>query len=324
MTMEIAIVGAGFTGSFLAHALTQKGHKVSVFEKSRGKGGRMSTKRFDGGQFDMGAPVVPAKSEAFVDFMQQLTNDEVAARWNTKVFDCETELKERDEQPLNFVFTPSMSAVCHYFMQGIGFYPGCRIQHMQRLKQGWMLWCEAEQKYGVYDTVIVTAPYPQTHALLSEQFDLSGIPEPQWRACWTVALSEPESNPQSLPALIYSRKGALQTLVHDSAKPGRDSGTSIWVAYLGHALSEQWLEDDHHMIEQRTKALLQQQYPGAFTQIQHCYVHRWRYARLASSETPVDVLRNEDSTLIGAGDWSSGGSVESAWHTANRVLDLLN
>jgi predicted NAD/FAD-dependent oxidoreductase len=44
MTLNIAIIGAGIAGITAARTLANAGHKVQVFEKSRGAGGRMSTR----------------------------------------------------------------------------------------------------------------------------------------------------------------------------------------------------------------------------------------------------------------------------------------
>ncbi|WP_269139402.1 FAD-dependent oxidoreductase [Burkholderia vietnamiensis] len=42
---HIAIVGAGIAGLACARVLSDAGHHVTVYEKSRGVGGRMSTRR---------------------------------------------------------------------------------------------------------------------------------------------------------------------------------------------------------------------------------------------------------------------------------------
>ena len=52
---SVAIVGAGLSGLSCAHALQAQGVKVTVFDKSRGVSGRMSTRRGDGWQADHGA-----------------------------------------------------------------------------------------------------------------------------------------------------------------------------------------------------------------------------------------------------------------------------
>ncbi|WP_230945853.1 FAD-dependent oxidoreductase [Burkholderia vietnamiensis] len=42
---HVAIVGAGIAGLACARVLADAGHRVTVYEKSRGVGGRMSTRR---------------------------------------------------------------------------------------------------------------------------------------------------------------------------------------------------------------------------------------------------------------------------------------
>ncbi len=41
----VAVIGAGMTGITCARALADAGFDVTVFEKSRGLGGRMATRR---------------------------------------------------------------------------------------------------------------------------------------------------------------------------------------------------------------------------------------------------------------------------------------
>jgi len=43
--MKIAIVGAGMSGLACAEALVRSGHTVSLLDKGRGPGGRMSVRR---------------------------------------------------------------------------------------------------------------------------------------------------------------------------------------------------------------------------------------------------------------------------------------
>jgi len=52
---HIAVVGAGMAGITCARTLQQAGHQVTVFEKSRGLGGRMATRDSAFGSFDHGA-----------------------------------------------------------------------------------------------------------------------------------------------------------------------------------------------------------------------------------------------------------------------------
>lgn len=72
MNETIAVVGAGIAGLLLARELKARGAEVVVFEKSRGLGGRMATKRVGEAVFDTGAQYFTAKSERFAAQVTEL------------------------------------------------------------------------------------------------------------------------------------------------------------------------------------------------------------------------------------------------------------
>jgi glycine/D-amino acid oxidase-like deaminating enzyme len=64
--MTIAIIGAGLAGIAAGRTLAAAGHSVVLFEKSRGLGGRVATRRTGAGAFDHGAPLLHALPEDVV------------------------------------------------------------------------------------------------------------------------------------------------------------------------------------------------------------------------------------------------------------------
>ena len=69
---NIAIIGAGMSGMICARNLKDAGYEPIVFEKSRGVGGRMATRRTNEGlQFDHGAQYVTAKNKYFQSFIDR-------------------------------------------------------------------------------------------------------------------------------------------------------------------------------------------------------------------------------------------------------------
>ena len=60
-----AIVGAGMAGVACARTLLQAGHRVTVFEKSPGAGGRMATRETPLGGFDHGAQYFTVRDPRF-------------------------------------------------------------------------------------------------------------------------------------------------------------------------------------------------------------------------------------------------------------------
>ena len=71
MTVPIAIIGTGIAGLSAAQALQAAGHSIHLFDKSRGSGGRMSSKRSDAGALDMGAQYFTARDRRFATAVQQ-------------------------------------------------------------------------------------------------------------------------------------------------------------------------------------------------------------------------------------------------------------
>ena len=62
MTAPIAIIGTGIAGLSAAQALIAAGQNVELFDKSRGSGGRMASKRTDAGSVDLGAQYFTARA----------------------------------------------------------------------------------------------------------------------------------------------------------------------------------------------------------------------------------------------------------------------
>ena len=62
---KIAVIGAGIAGITCARTLVQAGHEVTVFEKSRGVGGRMATRSTAFGTFDHGTQYFTVRDPRF-------------------------------------------------------------------------------------------------------------------------------------------------------------------------------------------------------------------------------------------------------------------
>ena len=60
-----AIIGAGMAGITAARALIAAGQTVQVFEKSRGSGGRLASKRSEMGRVNLGARQLRVEQAAY-------------------------------------------------------------------------------------------------------------------------------------------------------------------------------------------------------------------------------------------------------------------
>ena len=69
----VAILGAGMAGATAARSLAEAGLTVRVFDKGRGVGGRMATRRNAAMQFDHGAQFLRAHGHAFARRVEDWT-----------------------------------------------------------------------------------------------------------------------------------------------------------------------------------------------------------------------------------------------------------
>ena len=78
---RVAIVGAGMSGLTAGSSLREAGFDVQIFEKSRGCGGRMATRRSSGLEFDHGAQYFTVRHPAFQEAVSDWVGDGVASLW---------------------------------------------------------------------------------------------------------------------------------------------------------------------------------------------------------------------------------------------------
>ena len=63
--LQIGVIGAGLAGLAAARELQAAGHQVVVFDKGRGPGGRLSSRRAEPFAFDHGAQYFTARDPEF-------------------------------------------------------------------------------------------------------------------------------------------------------------------------------------------------------------------------------------------------------------------
>ena len=79
--MKTIIIGAGVAGLSAARILTQKRHQVTVLDKGRGVGGRMSTRTIKNAKVDHGAQYFSVKTLEFQAFISELQSENIASEW---------------------------------------------------------------------------------------------------------------------------------------------------------------------------------------------------------------------------------------------------
>ncbi len=328
MTVPIAIIGTGIAGLSAARALSAAGHCVQLFDKSRGSGGRMSSKRSDAGSLDLGAQYFTARDRRFMTAVQQWQAEGCAAQWTPLLYNFHGgQLSPSPDEQVRWVGTPGMSAITRSMLGDLPVSFACRITEVFRGEQHWNLLDAEGQSYGPFSHVIIATPAPQATALLASTPKLAGAAASvKMDPTWAVALGF--ESPLKTPLQgCFVQDSPLDWLARNRSKPGRDSSLDTWVLHATSAWSRQHLD--------MPKEAVIEHLHGAFAELIGCAVpassfslaHRWLYARPAAAHE-WGALSDPDQGIYVCGDWCLSGRVEGAWlsgqEAARRLMEHLN
>ena len=320
---RVAIIGGGFSGVLLARALAPVA-AVTVFDKSRGLGGRMATRRVAPFQFDHGSPSFTARSAEFLAFLEPLRQQGLLRAWQGKVVSllADGRTAKRLWFEPHWVACPGMSTLVKALADGLDLRLASEVLPLEGEGPPWRLRSSTGEELGEYDWVISTAPAPQSARLLAPW---STTPVP-WHAipteaCHALLLGSEQPWPlRWIAAKVH--EGPLAWLWVDSSKPGRDASRSCLVAHTSAAWSASVLD-----AAPETLALLLQQEVSRLTGVDfsgasHVAVHRWRLARATAPEQPAPWI-DWRTQLVACGDFSCAPRLESLWWQAQALAAAL-
>ena len=337
---QVAVIGAGMAGSSCAQALTLAGHTVQVFDKSRGPGGRMATRRLewrdrDGEArttgIDHGAVSVTARSAAFQAFVNQALQAGFLAEWKPLL--AAGSLPVEDGAPL-CVPVPDLPALCRHLLDGTAATWSFAVDSLQRRPLGWQVAADGLCHPTLFDAVVLALPPAQAAPLLKPH-------RPEWAGqaaatpmlpCWTLmGIADDPGPTDNAPQAALQRDlarpptGELAWVLRNDSRPGRDRrpGQAHWVVHASAGWSQQHLEQSADWVQRQLQAALDR-WLGRAVDWQHLVVHRWRYA-LPQAQTTTDggCWWDADLGLGVCGDFLGGASVEGAWLSGLAMSAVL-
>ena len=138
MRKNIAIIGSGLSGITIALELKEK-FNIEIFEKSRGVGGRMSTRKELPFVFDHGAQFFKIKTTDFTNFVSELLLEKVILPWKFKLAHFEgiklTKIKIIDNEEKFFVGVPNMDSIIKYLAKKIDVIINTKIEKIIKKKK---------------------------------------------------------------------------------------------------------------------------------------------------------------------------------------------
>jgi renalase len=322
--IKIAIIGAGMSALSAAHLL--KDHaEITLFEKARGVGGRMSTRRAEPYRFDHGAQYFTARTEAFQTFIHPLIKSGLIHRWNARYvkFERDKIIKRKswnDDEP-RYVGTPGMNNVVKHLAKGFFLHSKTKISSLQRRAGLWNLSDEQGKVYRGYEWVISTAPSPQTAALLPESFkNHADIRQIEMQPCFSLMLGFSNRLPFEFEAAHVTRSDVSWIAVN-SSKPERPKHCTL-VVHSSESYAKMHLDCDRDTVRQHLCSEASLILGLDLNVADFQAVHGWHYAN-NTSRKPFPAFMDQDLKLAACGDWCQGGRVEGAFVSAANLVNVM-
>lgn len=284
-----AVIGAGITGARIAGALAAAGQSVHVFDKARGPGGRLSVRRTGCGDFAHGCPLSPVE-RMLADAFPRLPGFEQAAG----LVSVEDDARVR--------------ALPRHLLGSAAAGFAAQVARIERIDAGWRLWDSAGAVLGEAQRLVLTAPAPQSAALLAEI-------QPEWsrrlqavgfRPNWSVLLALPEGASEPEWDAAFPWLARLESQLLQAAADSAEEPVQRWVARLSDVASREVLEaEPQQVIDALFTRLRAADLPWV-----HATAHRWRYARVIEP-LPEAAFYSDALQLAVCGDAFAAGAADS-------------
>ncbi len=288
------IVGAGMAGLAAARVLHAAGRAVTVLDKGRKPGGRLSTRREGAIRFNHGCQHFTVRDEGFAALMRDLG----AVPWAAAGAE-------------RYVGVPDMASLAETMA---GSLPDVRIEaqvsRLAREAEGWRVTL-ADGGVHMFGAVALAIPPIQAAELLAPTgHEFAGrLAAAHLAPCWTVMLRF--DGAVAGPDVMRLAEGPLAWIARENSRPGASESPVCYTIQAGPGWSTAHLEDDAaHVITALTAAFADA--TGIAAAPDAAKAHRWRYA-LADKPLGAPCLWDAQAKLGLCGDWCLAGRLEAAF-----------
>lgn len=323
MKQRIAIIGAGISGLTLAQKL-KDAFEVVVFEKSRGVGGRMSTRFADPFYFDHGVQYFTCRHEKFREFIHPYLQNGTISEWDGK-----TIILEQGKEPLKrikkepyYVVCPTMNHLCKIMKEGVQIQLLTEVSPLNEKEGQWILSDTAGNQLGHFDWIISTAPPAQTIRLLNRSLQPdSPLHQSRLEGCYALMIGfQKPWDRDWISAKV--RNNPVKWIAVNSTKPARNKEVT---ALLVHSCNE-WSQKHIDQEVSEVQKILTEQFEimtGIDCQsADYIACHRWRYA-IINDGIKSGFYLNLDQKMAATSDWASSSRIENVWLDAMGLADDL-
>lgn len=325
MDATVAVIGAGMAGLSAARDLARSGRRVQVFDKARGVGGRMATRRHETGAFDHGAQYFTVRSPEFETQVADWGARGLAAPWDGRVVRLAVDgtVSESDPEERH-VGVPKMSVLARDLAQGLDdrleIHCGAQIGAARPGPGGWRLETRDGVGIGPFASLVLAIPPAQVPPLVAEATALADlrawVGEVGIDPCQAALVSFRERLPLPFDAAFVA-DSPLSWIARNGSKPGRPEG-ECWVLHGTPEWSRAHVETTPDEVGTLLLPAFREAIGRPLPETRYVGSHRWLYARTRTPAEQACEWRPREAIGL-CGDWMLGCRVEDAFRSGRAL-----
>ncbi len=302
MKFDIIIVGAGLSGSYLAKKVHELGLNVLIIEKSKGIGGRFSTKPVGKGIADYGCQYLRPKTKELSDLIHDLKDKNLIKNSNIL----------NDDK--TFIAPYGMNKIPQYLSLGVNTLLNQKVSFIKKKSTHW----EVNTDFLLLKSkiLVLTMPIKQVSELLKvSDMIINDLPTTKYKSFHTITL---QSN-DHISSEAVSENNFSPWICNNHLK-GLSTDQNIFTINVNEELSNVLLNIGNDKKNEILKSCLRD---SGFNNYYSYSLHYWKYAFTENQENLINYF--DDKNMFGiCGDSFSIGQANGAIVSAQNTFEVLN
>ena len=320
MNKKIAVIGAGLAGITFACIMKDK-FNVKIFEKSRGVGGRMSTRKESPFIFDHGAQFFKIKTTECKKFFSQLFTQEIIQPWSLKLAYFEgnhlREIKIIKNTDRFYVGVPNMDSILKYISRDCNVILDTKIERIKRKNDIWELYDQNNKSHGMYDWVILSLPAEQSLDLISDKTSFyPNVKKIKMKGCYSLMVGMDKSLQLDFDAAFIENKD-IAWLALNNSKPSRMRNHCL-VINSSYEYASKNINTPKDKVLEHLLNISSNLINYDLSKSPVIKIHQWRYVEAECSPKENYFIDHQNKIAV-CGDWLINSRVEGAFLSANEL-----
>ena len=321
---NVAVIGAGITGITLANLL-QKKFNLTVFEKSRGVGGRMATRRAEPYQFNHGAQYFKIENKEFKDFMQPLILNKIIKPLEAnqiEILNKEVIKRTKIYNKQYFTAESKMNSVVKYLINNnFSIKLLCKIEKIIKENDKWFVIDSGQVSFGPYDWLIITIPPNQAKEILYNNFKFLDIfKKIKMRSCYSLMLGFDKFEEFDFDTALFLDEDVQWLSIRKIILENKEYYNLL--INSSYNFAEQNINGSKDKISDYLIKQVSDILKCKLNNYEHKALHFWKYA-MSEKNNNLGSLLDEDLKVIVCGDWCMNGKVEGGFLSAKDAVNKL-